>query len=33
MVCKHKYPKGKGMVICTECGSKLDVEKLAGLNG
>ena len=33
MICSHKYPKGENVLICTECGNKLDTKKLAELNG
>ena len=31
MICSHKYPKGKGMLICTECGHILNIDKLGGI--
>jgi|LWDU01.1.fsa_nt_gi hypothetical protein len=33
MICSHKYPKGVGMLICTECGAEIDVNKLGEMNG
>ena len=33
MMCSHKYPRGKNVLICTECGEKLDTKKLMMMNG